>query len=265
MGGAGRSGRRARLGAAAAAVAACLRPGALAYTCEGPGCCHATCGGGESCRETAAGPVPSWWRKDSCADLVSHNYDASIACSAAAAPGDPCGGDEPFACGYGLACVAETITAAHCAPLCDEHFADALLHADSVAAGCTLDVPRASFNNAIPGERVPVGDVTIIDGNIAVPACVADRNLYSAALARAGGGSAGPGHKAEHRPQTADHQARVELAAHVTALNLLFFEVRAAPLCVRAFGACYQRSKSRAAAPAGAAGGQEAARRAEDV
>ena len=211
--------------AAAIALAACLCGGALAYDCEGPGCCHATCGGNESCRKTEAGPVPSWWPKDSCADLVAHNYDATIACSAAAAPGDPCGGDEPFACGYGLVCVAETITAAHCAPVCDEHYADTLLHADSVAAGCMLDVPRTSYNDAVPGERVPVGDVSVVNGTVAVPTCVLNRNLYHDGLARVGSGAPGP--VAAHERAVGNHQARVELASQVTALNLLFFEVRA--------------------------------------
>jgi hypothetical protein len=207
-----------------------------AYSCEGSGCCNTTCIG-KDCRLLTSGvSVPRWWPKGSCSDLVSHNYDALIPCSKGLGPFDECGGNVPFACGYGLACVAETITYAHCAPICDPHFSDELLHVDSVAAGCTLDGQRGSFNFDSLAERVPVGDVTLVNGSIAVPACIVDKNLYSSDILMQAQLSqpslAGSGQKFV-RSSAQDQESRAGLAAQVSALNLLLWEVwaHAAMMC----------------------------------
>lgn len=80
---------------AAAAVLAGA-PAAAGYTCTGASCCGAA--------------YQPWWPADSCADKASRRYDASIPCSKALEPHAACGlTDAPFACGYGLACVPQTV------------------------------------------------------------------------------------------------------------------------------------------------------------
>jgi hypothetical protein len=228
-----------------------------AYKCEGSGCCDTTCSG-KDCRVTASGAsVPRWWPNDSCPDLVSDKYDARIPCSEALEPFHECGGNTPFACGYGLACVAETITYAHCAPICDPHFSDELLHVDSIAAGCTFDGQQGSFNLDSLGERVPVGEVTLVNGSIAVPACIARTNRYATKIPEKAQLPQQILENADHEHRAMDNASRAKLAAQVVALNLLFWEVRAALSCAylsqqcaaaaaylyRSFGTCKPKER----------------------
>ena len=154
---------------------------ANSYVCEGSGCCDAPCGPGEDCRQTPLGAlVPRWWPRDSCEQLIAAKHDASILCAQALQPYEACGLTESFACGYGLACVAESITYAHCAPICSWSFKDEFLHLKAVAAGCKhnpQDGQRGIMNHDAADEYVPVGKVLYVTDEIVVPACVAKRNL----------------------------------------------------------------------------------------
>ena len=100
-------------------------PDRAEYTCAaGRGCCDFTCETGENC-VLAAGSglfIPSWWLTsagfESCAQKVSRNYDFSTKCSQALPVYATCGLKQRFACGYGLACVAKSISYAQCLPVC---------------------------------------------------------------------------------------------------------------------------------------------------
>lgn len=154
---------------------------ALAYKCEGAGCCDAHCPRGEDCRQIASGAlVPRWWPHNSCGAMIAAHYDATIPCSQALQPFEACGLDVPHACGYGLACVAESITYAHCAPICSWSFKDEFLHLEAVAAGCQHDPndgQRGIMNHDVAGEYIPVGKVVWVTDSIVEPACVSLRNL----------------------------------------------------------------------------------------
>jgi hypothetical protein len=97
------------------------------YKCSGVKCCDYTCtddtvGADDVC---ALSPkVGLWVAKstldtgfESCALKVATNYDRGIKCSQALPVNAKCGDAAPFACGYGLACVAMDIDNAACLPV----------------------------------------------------------------------------------------------------------------------------------------------------
>lgn len=190
------------------------------------------------------------------ADLVSANYDTTIQCSQAVGKHEPCGLDKPFACGLGLACVAESITHALCEPVCAPGFSDKLLYTEAAAAGCTIDTTDSTALTRIKD----VGKLVLLEGthsNVAVPKCLVDRNLAvdskpfthanvaqraaaQAALAQeadfemdlkgvsvqSSNAAAEMRHTDDMTPDGSDQLARSQFAAQLIGLNLLFFEVR---------------------------------------
>jgi hypothetical protein len=201
-----------------------------AYECEGAGCCDAECVSGDDCRLTAAGvKVPRWWPKDSCDEKVAEEYDPDIPCSRALQPFEPCGTGEDFACGYGLACVAESITYAQCAPICGRAFHDEFLHLKGVAAGCKVDGQHGAVNHDAAGEVIPVGKVVQTPDGIAVPECIAAANLATVGAQQQADGASTDVDSGDGGPtavtQVAPQDRREKLAGQLIGLNLLFFEV----------------------------------------
>lgn len=102
-------------------------------------------------------------------------------------PYGTCGFQTPFACSYGLACVAQNINSAQCMPLCSiASYRQGLLSPDlgnyylsTVAAGCTLDGQTGTFNR-LPVAPIDIGVVTERSG-IAYPECTASLNAMELA------------------------------------------------------------------------------------
>ena len=173
----------------ALSLAALRLPGASAYTCEGTGCCNYVCGSDGSdasgcMRNSAGASIPKWWMDnrngwESCLDKISANYDTATPCSKAIRPEYPCGTKDSFACGYGLACVPQTISYAQCIPICGSRYAAGGRKAEAlegfdvskVTAGCTLDGQSGTMNPDA-GYKLDVGEV-ISENGIALPKCVA--------------------------------------------------------------------------------------------
>ena len=196
----------------ALSLAALRLPGVSAYTCEGTGCCNYVCGSDESdasgcMRNSAGASVPKWWMDnrngwESCLDKISASYDTATPCSKAIRPEYPCGTKDSFACGYGLACVPQTISYAQCIPICGSRYAAGGRKAEAlegfdvskVTAGCTLD-GQSGTTNPDAGYKLDVGEV-ISENGIALPKCVAatavniDTPRTPAASVSSGGGSA---------------------------------------------------------------------------
>lgn len=235
---------------------------AAAYECQGLGCCTAVCQGDEPCRQLPSGDlVFTWWPHPSCANLVSANYDPEIPCSEALEAHEPCGLDNSFACGLGLACVAESITSALCEPVCAPGFSDDLLYTDAVAGGCTIDTTAAAAATAAPSSKSN-GETILTQGNVAVPACLLGRNLaidakpvrYTNVAQRAAAqeqvltmdSDFEMDLKASHdqsihgaadtSPDGSEQLARNQLAAQLIGLNLLFFEVCLPVWCMQLHG-----------------------------
>lgn len=218
---------RAQVTRLTAALLAAHTLAGAAYECEGDHCCDHVCTGAK-CRTTPAGAsVPTSWPSDSCTELVASNYDATTLCSQALAAFEPCALDQPHACGYGLACIAESITSAICVPVCAPAFSDELLHVDSAAAGCVRDGQYGSAYIDDTGARTPVGRVRVSSHGIAVPGCLPEQelaNVSGSRLARL---------KARHHREApaaalppGEQGRRTELALQAVGLNLLFHEVR---------------------------------------
>lgn len=172
-------------------MAACSQP-AAAYTCQGTGCCNYVCDDADSgdvkrCMQNTAGAsIPKWWKDDlngweSCQEKIAANYNTATPCSQAIRPDFACGLKDDHACGYGLACVAQTIAWAQCIPVCGDRYtgrrAVALEGFDvsKVTTGCTLDGQSGTVNPD-SGYNVDVGDIVIRNG-VAIPKCVADTAL----------------------------------------------------------------------------------------
>jgi hypothetical protein len=133
-----------------------LLPLAVAqYVCDGDSCCDWECYGNEwECCEnpSALGPrsIRCWWPTAAagfvtCEDKVKSNYDISIKCSEALQAYQSCGLDSAHACGYGLACVAQTITYAECRPLCGDT-APKSFYRSILSAGCSNDGQTGTLN-----------------------------------------------------------------------------------------------------------------------
>jgi hypothetical protein len=156
----------------------------LAYSCEGSGCCDYVCKGGSCSRSVAGVAYPTWWEQvgwTSCKEKLTAHYNATIKCSEALAPYATCGLTESYACGYGLACVAQSINHAQCLPLCGSSYPKSLADAalvrfdlSEVASGCTLDGQSGATNSAA-GYSVSVGNVELV-GSTAVPKCIRTQN-----------------------------------------------------------------------------------------
>jgi hypothetical protein len=85
---------------------------ASSYSCKGSTCCDLQCLG-PSCAQVNGKSIPLWWQREgwsSCDERVSKHYDPTIPCSEGIRAFQPCGFNEPHACGYGLACVAQSIS-----------------------------------------------------------------------------------------------------------------------------------------------------------
>lgn len=83
---------------------------------------------------------------------VASYYDRTIPCSEALGVNQVCGGRSRFACGYGLACVAQNINVARCRPVCGigldaPQLANTYL--GQVASGCTVDGQSGTMNGPI--------------------------------------------------------------------------------------------------------------------
>jgi hypothetical protein len=128
---------------------------AAQYVCDGDSCCDWECYGNEwECCEnpSALGPrsIRCWWPTAAagfvtCEDKVKSNYDISIKCSEALQAYQSCGLDSAHACGYGLACVAQTITYAECRPLCGDT-APKSFYRSILSAGCSNDGQTGTLN-----------------------------------------------------------------------------------------------------------------------
>jgi hypothetical protein len=135
---------------------------AATYKCDGDTCCDWECYGNEwECCENPStwGPraIRCWWNGagagfPTCEDKIARHYDTSIKCSEALQAYQDCGLDTAHACGYGLACVAQTITYAQCRPLCGEA-APTSFYTSVLAAGCSND-GQAGTSNPDAGESI---------------------------------------------------------------------------------------------------------------
>ena len=226
--------------ASVALLALCSSYVRASYKCSGEGCCDARCEGAQHCRSTDTGTkVPKWWPHDSCAAKLLEGYNASIPCHEALQPFEPCGEPDSHACGYGLACVAESITYAQCVPICASAFHDELLHRESVAAGCKREWQHGDVNHDKAGEFVPVGNVVDVGEGIAVPECMRDMNLAATTSAglKTRTQQATSQQGAEKSKSTAfpDEEARSALAQQVVGLSLLFMEVHVTTAYLRSF------------------------------
>jgi hypothetical protein len=96
------------------------------YNCNvGRGCCDYTCEGADCILGPGSGLfIPNWWLTsagfESCVTKVAQQYDVTIPCSKALPVWAECGLAKNFACGYGLACVAKSISFAQCLPICGD-------------------------------------------------------------------------------------------------------------------------------------------------
>lgn len=144
--------------------------------CECPGneweCCE---------NPTPYGPRSTrcWWSGSAagyptCEEKISAHYDTSIMCSEALHAYADCGLDIPHACGYGLACVAQTITYSQCRPLCGET-APKSFYTSVLAAGCSNDGQAGTRNTDAPFD-VFVGATTEV-GGVSYPACADGVNM----------------------------------------------------------------------------------------
>jgi hypothetical protein len=89
---------------------------------------------------------------------------------------DDCGLHDSYACGYGLACVAQTITYGQCRPLCGETAPESF-YTKVIAAGCTNDGQSGTVNSdASFGRDVFVGGVVEV-GGVSYPECALNNNM----------------------------------------------------------------------------------------
>jgi hypothetical protein len=121
-----------------------------------------------------------------CTLQVGSNYDISKPCSQALPKFAECGGNTPFACGYGLACVARSVRSARCLPICSKIFnpkngfgAITLrpYFLGVVAAGCKEDGQAVVEEANVGGSSL--GTVDVDEDGTAVPLCVKDINIGS--------------------------------------------------------------------------------------
>ena len=160
-----------------------------AYSCDGTGCCNHVCDPEQlACDTSTSVSIPKWWLDEkngweSCAAKVSTHYDSATLCSRGIRPDYQCGLKESFACGYGLACVPQTIAYAQCIPICGSRYVFLFSHAHPLQASTcklqpapmpvvgamvaahnmTLDVPASAPRSAL----------ICIYGRVGIPAAAA--------------------------------------------------------------------------------------------
>jgi hypothetical protein len=158
---------------------------ATAYTCDGADCCNYKCTDINCSLSVTGKSYPEWWKQtgfESCDHKISKYYDPSIQCSQALKPFEDCGLTQPHACGYGLACIPQSISYASCIPVCGDLYPRGLMDAalepyylEKVSTGCTLN-GQSGETNTEAGYSLSVGPV-VLSGRFAVPQCIGSLNL----------------------------------------------------------------------------------------